>query len=278
MSYRGAQHLYISMLFSSDFCTRVFNQPEEVQKEFGLDVQEIKWFTQSDRRAFATDPLRATRALASIMDESAASTAQIIRTGKTFRDLELFFGSPYFHDCVRNRGSMILSFFEYLLGLLDAGPGRQRIADLIHLEQGIARVRRAEDTTNETGSKLRLSPRIVLLKVTPGTLRLFTETEAALARHPIEPRAGVVDAAFSVPDISDPTTPGFELLLVELPFGSEAPTIENPPAPLFQLLKAAEVSLSSDDLLEILHKHGALGQEGSGILANLCADGILVPA
>lgn len=278
MSYRSAQHLHVLMLFSQSLCERVFSQSKRVQADFGLEDHEMDWFTNSDPRAFATDPLRSTRALAAVMEESSNSCAQLIRMGKGVSDLEEFFSSTHFHDCVRERGSMALSFFAHLHSLIPSGPGTRIVRDLIALEAAIARVRRARPEGDATGSKLKLSERFALLKLTPGTLSLFQQSEMALARHPVETRAGVVDETFPVPRIQAPPSPGEELLLVELPFGTEAPTIESPPKPLFQLLKAAEEPRSSEELMDILYKHGAVGEEAAEILTGLRADGLLIPA
>ena len=275
MGYRNAQHLYISLLYSEELCNALKARPAEIQKEFNLETHEMQWFLDTDPRAFATDPMRPARGLAALLEESAVSSAHLIRNGCSTLDLQNYFSSEDFRSCIRNRGSMVLAYFRYLRKILPEKLQGSQVHHLIELEEKIALVRRHE-FARSLKTPYELSPRIALLSPMIGTLDLFNATEFALAKHPVEPRAGTVDSSFSIPPLAQNQSEQIELLLIELPFNRKAPTIEHPPEALFELLKSAEKGQNREGLMEILEKHGAVGDEGTEVLEGLCGEGLLV--
>lgn len=131
----------------------------------GLDAPVPAALADVDARAFRTDPLRQRRLVGSLLEEYPASIAVV-----GLPAVDTFFASPEWRACIRERGSLGLTFGEWVTGHAGA---------LARLELTVARARRARAASRRDG-RLRLPATAELLVLPHGA---YSAWEALHAAH-----------------------------------------------------------------------------------------------
>src|SRR4030095_1632708 len=114
MSHHALQKLMVRMLFDEDFVEEVYAAPERALAGLDLEEGELNQLLGVDRRAWRNDSLRRRRTLPTLVKESRASTTIILAETRSLASLERFFSSQFWRRSVEERGSMGLSFAEFL--------------------------------------------------------------------------------------------------------------------------------------------------------------------
>ncbi len=172
MSHHVLQRVVVRLLFDPEFVDRVYADPDRALEGLDLSPAERRLAVAPDRRAYATDATRRSRALTELVREFPAASAVALHGGGGGRGggrgghigghsgghagvgieiLERFFASPIFHAVIQDRGSIAAGYAAYLEHGAASGALRDpRAGALARLEGAVAQVRRAP--RNETVS------------------------------------------------------------------------------------------------------------------------------
>jgi hypothetical protein len=143
MSHHALQKLMVRMLFDEDFVEEVYAAPERALAGLDLEEGELNQLLGVDRRAWRNDSLRRRRTLRTLVEEYQVSTTIILAETRSLASLERFFSSQFWRRSVEERGSMGLSFAEFLLDGSRRGDWKAaQIPDVARLEAAIAGCRR----------------------------------------------------------------------------------------------------------------------------------------
>src|SRR5262245_1605552 len=115
MSHHTLQKLMVRMLFDEELVEAVYSAPEQAFSGLDLTDAERHQLLSVDRRAWRADLLRRRRTLRILVEEFKISTTIILAETRSLASLERFFSSPFWRRSVEDRGSMALSFVEFLL-------------------------------------------------------------------------------------------------------------------------------------------------------------------
>ncbi len=273
MSHHELQRWMVLMLHDPDLVDRVYADPDRALADADLDARERGWLVAPDRRAWKTDPYRRARLLVGLIDEYPTAMAWVMRH-LGMDPLVGFFSSTSFAKCVFQRGSLALTFGEWIegrdLGIINA---------LTSVELAIARVRRAPPAVpgpaNDPGPDdvLQLAPGIEPVTVPEGTVELMAKIRARLESHPDPLREAVVDEAFDLrAEPSDSTE--FEHILVDV--GPQGPQLGFASEALVDLLTAAREPSRAELLFKAALEAGADPGTEVEIVSSLVCDGSLV--
>ena len=122
------QRFVVRMLFDPQFVDRV-HQEDQIP---GLDDEALAWLRAVPRQAWSTDPYRRSRSLQALLEEFPVSAAIWTAEVGDLRKLDAFFSSNAFHVCIHERGSLALSFGNWLeattgpIGTLETAFARAR--------------------------------------------------------------------------------------------------------------------------------------------------------
>lgn len=249
MSPASLQKMVVRMLFDPALVAQVYGgDPVD-----GLDASGRAMLTRPDRRAWGTDPYRRTRALTALLDEFPASAAQA-----GVSKLDAFFSSPSFHQLCEDRGSMALSFGQWIEDL--AGP-------VARLERALAKIRRPQPL-HSTG--VGLAPTAAVIALPAGTLDQYQALRAQLGPHPVE-----VLAQGKARPVALPNSAQVQHLLIQAGTdGDIALTTTN--ESLAELLLASNPARSREDLEAVAQSLGASEEEAAEIITDLLQEGLLV--
>lgn len=143
MSHHTLQKLVVRMLFDEAFVTAVHASPEETLADLDLTEMERAQLLSVDRRAWRYDSLRRKRTLHTLVEEFKISTTIALAETRSLASLEQYFSGAFFHTAVQSRGSLGLSFADFLLeGCKQARWSAPQLPDLIRLESALATCRR----------------------------------------------------------------------------------------------------------------------------------------
>ncbi len=143
MSHHTLQKLVVRMLYDDAFTAAVHAAPDETLKGLELTEAERAQLIAVDRRAWRHDALRRKRTLCTLAEEFKVSTTIILAETRSLAALEQFFSSSFFHQAVQQRGSLGLSFSEFLLnGYRNNAWRAPQITDIVRLEAAVAACRR----------------------------------------------------------------------------------------------------------------------------------------
>ena len=154
MSHHTLQKLMVRMLFDEAFVAAVHATPEQALAKLELTNEERAQLLGVDQRAWRYDALRRKRTLRTLVEEFKISTTIVLAATRSLASLEQFFSSPFFHNAVQTRGSLGLSFAEFLLdGCKQATWSAAQLPDIIRLESALATCRRtlAQEGEYEVG-------------------------------------------------------------------------------------------------------------------------------
>ncbi len=143
MSHHTLQKLVVRMHFDDAFVAAVHAAPEQTLAHLDLTAAERQQLLSVDRRAWRYDALRRKRTLRTLVEEFKTSTTIVLAETRSLASLEQFFSSSFFHGAVQERGSLGLSFAEFLLdGCKREAWRAPQLPDLIRLELALATCRR----------------------------------------------------------------------------------------------------------------------------------------
>jgi hypothetical protein len=143
MSHHTLQKLVVRMLWDETFVAAVQATPDQALKGLELTEAERAQLLAVDRRAWRHDQLRRKRTLRTLAEEFKVSTTIILAETRSLASLEHFFSSSFFHQAVQQRGSLGLSFSEFLLdGCRNSAWRAPQITDIVRLEAAVAACRR----------------------------------------------------------------------------------------------------------------------------------------
>jgi hypothetical protein len=144
MSYHTLQQLTTRMLFDARFADAVYADAEKALAGLNVTPSERAQLLAVDRRAWRTDALRVRRTLRTLAEEFKISTTVVLAEMRSLASLEAYFSSPFFHAAIQQRGSLALSFAEFLQdGCRAHRWTAPQLPDLIRLEAAIVACRRA---------------------------------------------------------------------------------------------------------------------------------------
>lgn len=144
MPHKALNRIVVRMLYDPKFQEEVYLRPRDVMDPLGIPVGLQDSLLQNDRRAWNLDTQRRKRSLQGLMEEFPCSSTLVLAHTKSLSTLDSFFSSDIFHKCIQNRGSMPLSFIEYLSSLGKGEPLQENLfKDILALEAAKATVRRA---------------------------------------------------------------------------------------------------------------------------------------
>jgi hypothetical protein len=215
MSYHALQKLMVRMLFDEDFVEEVYAMPERALA--GLDLTEAeRWHLLGvDRRAWRHDPLRRRRTLRTLFEEFKISTTIILAERRSLASLERFFSSRFFHNSIEERGSMGLSFAEFLLDGYRRGEWKApQVPDVVRLEAAIAGCRRAlaREGHNSAGAlpetisdrtRVRLSPGCDVAGFQANVIAVIQRVEQYLFELSLMPAMALCDDAPRLPALPE---------------------------------------------------------------------------
>jgi len=132
MSHHALQQVVVRMLFDEAFVSGVYADPSTALAGEALTEAEKAQLLSVDRRAWGYDALRRRRTLRTLAEEYRISTTIILSETRRLAALEDFFSSVHFHDAVRGRGSLGMSFADFLqAGLRDGKWAAPQISDVV---------------------------------------------------------------------------------------------------------------------------------------------------
>jgi len=237
------------MLFDPDLVDRVYDGATVPT----LDEHSRSLLVRADRRAWKVDPYRRTRALTALIEEFPASAAQA-----GVPRLDAFFSSDHFHTTCQERGSMALSFGQWIEAL--AGP-------IARLESALARVRRPQPMTV---AGVGLAPSAALASLPAGVLDQYQALRAQLGENPVH---ALVEGR--VRPVALPKSESIQRVLVfAQPNGDISLTMASDT--LAELLLAADPAVDRQTLRAKARDLGADPGEEDEIIDDLIADGLLV--
>jgi hypothetical protein len=153
MSHRTLERVYVRMLFDPAFVAAVYADADAALAGLDLGEDERAHLVAVDRRAWGHDPLRRYRTLRTLAEEFKASTTLALGATRSLASLDAYFSSEEFHAAVQGRGSLALSFADFLERLVaERGIAEPQLGDVIRLERMLARCRRDLDRAAPGGS------------------------------------------------------------------------------------------------------------------------------
>jgi hypothetical protein len=143
MSHHALQQAVVRLLFDESFVAAMYANPTEALAGLELTEAEQQQLLAVDRRAWRYDALRRKRTLRTLVEEFKVSTTIVLAETRLLASLEQFFASSFFHRAIAERGSLGLSFAEFLQAGCQRGTWRApQLPDIIRLEAALATCRR----------------------------------------------------------------------------------------------------------------------------------------
>jgi hypothetical protein len=253
MSAAAIQRVIVRMLVDPSFA-EAFTRGLEVPE---LEPHERAWLVAVDPRAFRTDPHRASRLLAAILDEAPTTAAVVADGGRQAERCFAFFRSPAFHDCIQHRGVLSLAFLAWAAAWTP---------ELSTFELGAARARRR---TPPTGSGVCVAGGVAWATLPTGTFLRWQTLRARLGTSPAEALVNGVSLA-GLPAVEA----GAETLVFQVgPQGLVVGELPDVLATAFdRWMDPVPRAVACADLRAL----GADPGDEDGILAGLVSDGLIV--
>jgi hypothetical protein len=213
MSHHTLQKLMVRMLFDEAFVAAVHNAPEQILAPLDLTEAERAQLLSVDRRAWRYDALRRKRTLRTLVEEFKISTTIALAATQSLASLEQFFSSPFFHNAVQTRGSLGLSFADFLLdGWQKATWSVPQLPDIIRLESALATCRRtlAQEGAYDVGelpatisdrASIRLAPGFGVGSYQANIIATIQQVEQYLFEVSLMPAMALCDDAPRLPEL-----------------------------------------------------------------------------
>ncbi len=213
MSHHTLQKLVVRMHFDEAFVAAVHAAPEQALAHLDLTEAERQQLLSVDRRAWRYDALRRKRTLRTLVEEFKISTTIVLAETRSLASLEQFFASSFFHSAVQERGSLGVSFAEFLLdGCKRAIWHAPQLPDLIRLELALATCRRtlARAGTYEAGelpnsisatARVQLAPGFGVGSYQANVIATIQQVEQYLFEVSLMPAMALCDDAPRLPEL-----------------------------------------------------------------------------
>lgn len=141
------------MLYDPEFVASVHADAPTALAGLELNADEIADLVATDRRAWGHDPLRRLRTLRTLVDEFKSSSTMLMAATRSLRSLDAFFSSAEFHASIQHRGSLAVSFAEFLERIRrERAADDALLADVLRLETMMVRCRRALGVGPDVGA------------------------------------------------------------------------------------------------------------------------------
>lgn len=288
-AHHHVQRVVVRMLYDRPFAEAVYADPlAALTADWmpALPPEALAWLTANDLRAFTTDPLRRTRALAALLDEFPTAAAWVLTAADAGRaTLDRYFSSPAFHRCIQQGEVLSYSFGAWLRSGLLVGAENRVLTALAHLETALARVRRATPPQPAAAPCWRTSPFVEPVRLPEGALAIYQHLREALAALGPDPMAQVIEGALRPLPVAQ-LGKGWEWLLVEGqptaaeglgPIPEVSLAIGGGAEGLNGLLSALQGDPKTDaEALAAALAAGAEADEAPGLLNDLAEEGLLL--
>ncbi len=254
-AHTALQRVIVRMLFDPKLVERFYGGDSFPE----LDEQSQDWLRAVPQPAWTTDRYRRSRGLHALLEEFPVSAALATTKTGDVRSLDAYFSSAAFHDCIQHRGSLALSFGDWL---------RNRAGDVARLETAFARARRPQPPQ---GSGWVLAPGYEPIELAVGTVRRYLAVREQLGPDPISQLLDRPDLSDELPPIGEVT----ENLLIE--GGASANlSIGHVSAALHDLLEASRIPQSRAQLDQIAVSLGASAEEARTIVQDLIDEELIL--
>jgi len=260
MSHHGLQQALVIALHDPGFVAEMHAEPDAVLGPLALTPAERAQLLAVDRRAFATDPLRARRVLKALVEELKVSTTLALWETRSARAAEGFFASPFFRAAVAERTALAPAFGAYLGARTWTTP---QLPDVIRFETLVARCRR--DTAPRRG--LGLAPGVASGAFDAGLLETIQRVERFLFELALVPQLAFCDDRPALPAL--PPVGAGTVYLAVTPSGLT--TIDDG---LHRVLAAC----AEADPRRALARAGVPADRIDALVASLASDGLVTSA
>lgn len=213
MSHHTLQKLMVRMLFDESFVTAVHAAPEQALANLELTATEREQLLSIDQRAWRYDALRRRRTLRTLVEEFKISTTIVLANTRSLASLEQFFSSSFFHQAVQSRGSLGLSFADFLHdGFKQSLWPAPQLPDIIRMESTLAMCRRtlAHEGEYEVGElpesigeneQLKLAPGFGVGSFQANAIATIQQVEQYLFEISLMPAMALCDDAPRLPEL-----------------------------------------------------------------------------
>lgn len=277
MSHHTLQKLVVRMLWDEAFVEAVYAAPEQALKGLELTEAERAQLLAVDRRAWRHDLLRRKRTLRTLAEEFKVSTTIILAETRSLASLERFFSSSFFHQAVQQRGSLGLSFSEFLLDGCRNGAWRApQINDIVRLEAAVAACRRTlaregayEPTelpaTINDHAQVRLAPGYGVASFQANVIEAIQTVEQYLFELSLMPAIALCDDAPQLPPLPE-VEPKRKLYLLFSP-GATGISLTHVDKPTWAVLGEAKRPTEIRSLLARAAMTGVKAPQAQDVLA-----------
>jgi hypothetical protein len=268
MNSQALQRVVVRMLFDPVFADAVYRDPDSVLTEVCLEPAERGWLIEPDRRRWAADSLRRTRALHGLLEEYPVSGAYGVRM-RGVPSLDPFFSSVLFHQCIQDGGFLAESFGVWL------ATWPEPISTFARIEHALAVIRRQAPERARTPSEdsgWETAPWVDALETAPGALDAYQTVIARLGAHPEGGVRAVVDLDWALPEFKFTVAKG-EGVVIE---NTNGLVLGHAPIPLVDLLRSSKSRRRIDEMVELLNALGLAPDEHQQVLRSLVEDGLLI--
>jgi len=264
MSHIPLQRVIVRMLYDATFRSQVYTDATLALAGVDVSADEASWLTALDPRAYATDPHVRGRSLHGLLSEYSVSGAVANRASV---NLDAFFSSAPFHQCIQRGHSLALTFGTWLVDATATGGDRGALAQI---EAAMASLRRGVDATPD--AELTLGPNLRLVSIAAGALDHYQAALTGMQAQNVDPATAALDTRYPVPVVSLDEAVSEIVLLESTPTGIGAEVL---PEGLADILQQASVGTTRAALLMTLHEHDVDVAESKEIVDGLIHDGLL---
>ena len=254
-AHTALQRVIVRMLFDPKFVERVYGESDIPE----LDRQSLAWLRAVPQPAWSTDRYRRSRSLHALLEEFPVSAAVAAEKTGDVRTLDAYFSSAPFHDCIQHRGSLALSFGDWL---------HHRAGEIAKLETAFARARRPQPPE---GTGWMLAPGYEPIELAVGTVRRYLAIREHLGPDPVAKLLDKPELSDELPPIGEVT----ENLLIE--GGSSANlSIGHVSPAMHDLLAASRTPKTRAQLDQVAVSLGAPPEEARTIVQDLIDEELIL--
>jgi hypothetical protein len=194
MSHRGLQQALVIALHDPGFVAAMHADPAEALGALALTPAEREQLLAVDRRAFATDPLRARRVLKALVEELKVSTTLALWETRSAKLAGGFFASRFFRGAVVARTPLVLAYGAYLAAAPLSTP---QLPDVVRFETMLARCRRERGVRPGVG----LAPGVATGAFDAGVLETVQRVERFLFELALVPQLAFCADGPALPEL-----------------------------------------------------------------------------
>ena len=268
--HHALQRALVIALHDPGFVEAMHVDPDGTLGPLGLGPSETRQLLAVDRRAFATDPLRARRVLRVLAEELKVSTTLALWETRSAAFALAFFGSRFFRSAVLERTALAPAFGAYLAAAPLATP---QLPDVIRLESLLARCRRARLDRPRSG--VGLAPGVASATFDAGVLETVQRVERFLFELALMPQLAFCSDGPALPALVPIGGGVVHLLVTPSPDGVALAPIDED---LHRVLAALARPVPRPELHRALAPAGVPAARAAALVASLVADGLVTDA